>query len=49
MKKFVLAVAMAMAAFAVADGAMAAGGDNLGSGRRVHEQSGAAWWRRGVG
>ena len=50
MKKFVLAVAMAVAAFAVADGALAAGGDNrpvVGVAEFTNE-SGAAWWR-GVG
>jgi len=51
MKKFVLAVAMAVAAFGVAHGAMAAGGDGkpvVGVAEFTNE-SGAAWWRGGVG
>src|SRR6478672_3129283 len=51
MKKFVLAVAMAVAAFAVAEGAVAAGGDNRAvvGVAEFTNQSGAAWWRGGVG
>src|SRR5678815_434363 len=51
MKKFVLAVAMAVAAFVVADGALAAGGDNrpVVGVAEFTNQSGAAWWRGGVG
>jgi curli biogenesis system outer membrane secretion channel CsgG len=51
MKKFVLAVAMAVAAFGVAEGALAAGGDSkpvVGVAEFTNE-SGAAWWRGGVG
>ncbi len=51
MKKFVLAVAMAVATFAVAEGALAAGGDNrpVVGVAEFTNQSGAAWWRGGVG
>ncbi|HET7064285.1 MAG TPA: CsgG/HfaB family protein, partial [Rudaea sp.] len=51
MKKFVLAVAMAVAAFAAADSALAAGGDNrpVVGVAEFTNQSGAAWWRGGVG
>ena len=51
MKKFVLAVVMTVAAFAVAEGAWAAGGDNrpVVGVAEFTNQSGAAWWRGGVG
>ena len=51
MKKFVLAVAMTVAAFSGANGALAAGGDNrpVVGVAEFTNQSGAAWWHGGVG